>query len=498
MLEAGRTAGERDLADERRPVGRGHAGGRRRERGRDGEVGGRVVDAEPAGGCAEQLGAAEPVAGRPDRGRRPSAGTAGRRARSSAGGRARPPTPSGLDLDGEGPPPCQGSAMAAPGTPRPSTRRPVGSISWSPPAPSRTRRTPLGAEAVLPARKDAEPRARVALEQQDHVDRVLERARPGEVAVLGDVAGHQDRDPLLLGHPDEGVGARPDLATPPGIWEAGRVARAWIESTARRNGVTLAGRRQHGAQVAARGERDGVAVTPSRRARAATWRATPRRRRTGTTGPSPRGVTRSWSKSVDFPMPGSPARRITEAGTSPPPSTRSTPGIPVGRAVRPGPELLQREDGAAGPRGRLRRALGSCPTRRTRGTDRPTERPAGGRRRTRRPFGVAPWRRTVAARSDSPGPLAVGGRGYPPLTTTKGCDRGRWCERWPRRYDSTRAMPIPDVGTTGRRIGRGGRADRRRRTGVGRRARSARRRVARCRSRTSPAARVPPRPRDLA
>ena len=40
-----------------------------------------------------------------------------------------------------------------------------------------------------------------------------------------------------------------------------------------------------------------------------------------------------WRSKVDLPMPGSPCTSVTDPGTSPPPSTRSTSGMPVGAAT---------------------------------------------------------------------------------------------------------------------------------------------------------------------
>ena len=39
----------------------------------------------------------------------------------------------------------------------------------------------------------------------------------------------------------------------------------------------------------------------------------------------------TWSRSVDLPTPGSPAIRMAEPGTTPPPHTRSNSSIPVSR-----------------------------------------------------------------------------------------------------------------------------------------------------------------------
>ena len=51
----------------------------------------------------------------------------------------------------------------------------------------------------------------VALERQHRVDHVLEDARPGETAVLGDVTDDHDGDAAALGLDHQPVGARPHL-----------------------------------------------------------------------------------------------------------------------------------------------------------------------------------------------------------------------------------------------------------------------------------------------
>ncbi len=55
------------------------------------------------------------------------------------------------------------------------------------------------AEAVLDRAHEAKARVRVALEIEHGVDDVLQHARPGERAVLGDVADEHDRRPARLG-----------------------------------------------------------------------------------------------------------------------------------------------------------------------------------------------------------------------------------------------------------------------------------------------------------
>ena len=59
-------------------------------------------------------------------------------------------------------------------------------------------------------------------------------------------------------------------------------------------------------------------------------------------------------RSVDFPIPGSPETSTSEAGTRPPPSTRSSSATPVGEPLRVGCLDLDELEGAAGGRRGLR------------------------------------------------------------------------------------------------------------------------------------------------
>jgi hypothetical protein len=103
----------------------------------------------------------------------------------------------------------------------------------------------------------------------------------------------------------------------------------WIEST-----TTTAGARAsrwatiRGSEVSATSHSDG-AVTPRRSARSATWRADSSAVTYRQVAPRATEA-RAWSSSVDLPTPGSPPTTVTEPGTSPPPSTRSSSGSPVG------------------------------------------------------------------------------------------------------------------------------------------------------------------------
>src|SRR5439155_18755186 len=74
----------------------------------------------------------------------------------------------------------------------------------------------LGSESVLSPRKEPQAGARVALEGEDDVDRVLDGAGTGQVAGLGDVS-HQDHgDAMLFGQARERVDAESNLAGPAG------------------------------------------------------------------------------------------------------------------------------------------------------------------------------------------------------------------------------------------------------------------------------------------
>jgi hypothetical protein len=67
------------------------------------------------------------------------------------------------------------------------------------------------AEAVLHRAQDAELVAALALEVEHGVDHVLDHARAGDLALLGDVADQHHRDAAPLGEGDELVGGGADL-----------------------------------------------------------------------------------------------------------------------------------------------------------------------------------------------------------------------------------------------------------------------------------------------
>jgi hypothetical protein len=120
------------------------------------------------------------------------------------------------------------------------------------------RRLAIGPETVLPAGQHAQTRASVTLEQHDHIDGVLEGARPGQVAILRDVTGHHHRDPLLLGQSHEGIGAGPDLRDAAGE-RARRVAQRLDRVHRQQERPPLPCGGEHRAQVPAGREGDGLA-----------------------------------------------------------------------------------------------------------------------------------------------------------------------------------------------------------------------------------------------
>ena len=68
-----------------------------------------------------------------------------------------------------------------------------------------------GAVAVLHRANHAQPGVAVPFEVQHHVDKVLERTRAGDRAVLGDVANEDRRHRAILGDRREHRGDLPDL-----------------------------------------------------------------------------------------------------------------------------------------------------------------------------------------------------------------------------------------------------------------------------------------------
>jgi hypothetical protein len=77
----------------------------------------------------------------------------------------------------------------------------------------------------------------VALEVQDDVDDVLEHARAGDRAVLGDVADDDRGDVAGLGHADQARGDLLDLGDATGNAVEVGGPMVWIESTTSTSGA---------------------------------------------------------------------------------------------------------------------------------------------------------------------------------------------------------------------------------------------------------------------
>ena len=217
--------GQRDLADEGRSVGRCHIACGGHERRRDGQVGSRVVHPNAARDGAEELRSAERETRASLEHRGDLLEPAELEPRYLAPSRPVARAHERLNLDRKRPATGQrkrerGAGMGLAGTQqlRRVDRREPGRAHLEPGGLA------FGAEPILPAGDHPEPRPGIALERQDDIDRVLERPRAGQIAVLRHVARENDRDPLLLRHLHEGIGAAAHLGDPPGLRAGAGVA----------------------------------------------------------------------------------------------------------------------------------------------------------------------------------------------------------------------------------------------------------------------------------
>ncbi len=337
--DAAHLAEQPDLSEEDARVGQRRAAGRGEERADDGEVRRRLVHLDPARARDEDLARRRARRPRP-RARRAAARAVRRRRRSRRGAASRrrtAPTSAWISTSSErdalagGGHGAAGQARAPLGQQR---RRRVGQLRQS-----LARHLVEGdlvdrPETVLRDPQQTPRRAAVALDRDDRVHEVLERLRPGERAVLRDVPDQQDRERRAAWR---SASAPPAAArtcdTVPGAEERSGCWTAWMESTTRTaGGRASASARTRETSVSERTSRCSSRM-PSRSPRSRTCctdssalayrTSTPRACRA-----RPRPACR---RSVDFPMPGSPPSSTTEPGTSPPPSTRSSPGRPVER-----------------------------------------------------------------------------------------------------------------------------------------------------------------------
>ncbi len=188
------------------------------------------------------------------------------------------------------------------------------------------------AEAVLDRAHEAKARVRVALEVEHRVDDVLEHARAGERAVLGDVADQDDRRAARLG---QRASAAPRTRAPARPSRAPSVQRLAVDGLDRVDHRRPPAARPRASPGSSRaGSRP--ARAPRRRAEAEPARAQRHLRAALLAGDvehlaSARdSASSACSSSVDLPMPGSPPISTTPPATMPPPSTRSNSSMPVG------------------------------------------------------------------------------------------------------------------------------------------------------------------------
>ena len=129
------------------------------------------------------------------------------------------------------------------------------------------------AEAVLDRAQDAELVAALALEIEHGVDHVLEHARAGDLAVLGDVADQQQGAAALLGEADQRLGGGAQLGD-----GAGRLLEPVDPHGLDRIDDQQIGRPAAGRRVARMSPTEvalaswtGASASPSRRARSRIW-----------------------------------------------------------------------------------------------------------------------------------------------------------------------------------------------------------------------------------
>ena len=138
----------------------------------------------------------------------------------------------------------------------PTKRAEASWTSTRPPGASRNARVARRAEAVLQRAQRPVRALALALELEHAVDQVLEHARAGERALLGDVADEEDGDAACLGEPRDAVGDLSHLADRPGgAGEVGRVKGLHRVDHADLGPLGVQ-RREHRAEVGLRQHRD--------------------------------------------------------------------------------------------------------------------------------------------------------------------------------------------------------------------------------------------------
>ena len=225
------------------------------------------------------------------------------------------------------------------------------------------------AEPVLDAAHHAQRRVRSPSKCSTTSTRCSSDRGPGDRAVLGDVADQDaSRRPVVLASHVSAVVTARTWVTPPVTPSASVVDMVCTESTTTRSAAPPRCGRARSADRIRRPGTPRRGVQPVRSARSRIWPADSSPDRYSARRPAAAQRCATSSSSVDLPTPGSPASSVTEPGTRPPPSTRSSSLTPVGQCrVLPGSiELI----GTAGEVGatarRVGRAVRPRPARRPR------------------------------------------------------------------------------------------------------------------------------------
>ena len=437
--------------------GKGKTGERRNQRRGDREIGRRLGDAVAAGDVEIDVVRAEAARRNAPRARRaPSTSRA-----ASQPTTARRGVPSGEGATSAwiststGRVPSMPAKTAAPGalawrSPRNSSdglatsRRPLSDISNTP-------ISSVGPKRFLTARRMRKWWPRFALEIEHGVDHVLDDARAGDLAVLGDVADQHDGRARRLAKRISACAEARTWVTVPGA-EFGHVGPQRLDRIDDDQVRPLA--------VGERGEDVldiglGGELAPARRRRPAAARAAgsappPLRRRHRRRGGRCRAsAAAACISSVDLPMPGSPPTSSAEPRTKPPPVTRSSSPMPVDDARRV--LDLARQRGQRHRRGPCaaiavcrarRRCRRPCLPRRACSTRR--------RRRTCRPSAVtAPqvwqmnWTRVWPSALPTANGEGIRDPAHPPLRRESGRTEGRDAERARRDCDVTNRLLKP-------------------------------------------------------
>ena len=184
-------------------------------------------------------------------------------------------------------------------------------------------------EAVLRRPQDAVLVVAVALELEHAVDEVLEHARAGDGAVLRHVPDEDRRDARLLRDPQEPAGRLAHLRDGSGSRAERRRVQRLHRVDRRRRPDARCSSVAHTASSSVSARMSTASAPPSRAARSDTCAADSSPVTSSARRPLRAIAPSDVSRSVDLPTPAHRRRGRREAGTSPPPSTRSSSGTAV-------------------------------------------------------------------------------------------------------------------------------------------------------------------------